>query len=240
MSEPKSRKEQVRLMFDNIAHKYDFLNHFLSAGIDKGWRKKLVKMVQHHQPQHTLDVATGTADLAIALAQKTKTPITGIDISNGMLEIGREKLKKLKLDHQIVLQQADSENLPFDDQTFDAVMVAFGVRNFETLDKGLKEMFRVLKPGGILAVLEFSKPRKFPVKQLYNFYFKYILPMLGRLISKDKAAYTYLPESVGQFPDGKLFLERLELCGYTNNAERRLTFGIATIYTGFKAYYVSN
>ncbi|MDD3636007.1 MAG: bifunctional demethylmenaquinone methyltransferase/2-methoxy-6-polyprenyl-1,4-benzoquinol methylase UbiE [Bacteroidales bacterium] len=235
MSEPKSRKEQVRLMFDNIAHKYDFLNHFLSAGIDKGWRKKLVKMVQHHQPQHTLDVATGTADLAIALARKSQTPITGIDISNGMLEIGREKLKKLKLDHQIVLQQADSENLPFDDQTFDAVMVAFGVRNFETLDKGLKEMFRVLKPGGMLAVLEFSKPRKFPVKQLYNFYFKYILPMLGRLISKDKAAYTYLPESVGQFPDGKLFLERLVSCGYVNNAEKRLTFGIATIYSGFKS-----
>ncbi|HOI33271.1 MAG TPA: class I SAM-dependent methyltransferase, partial [Bacteroidales bacterium] len=140
-----------------------------------------------------------------------------------------------KLDQQILLQQADSENIPFADQTFDAVMVAFGVRNFETLDKGIKEMFRVLKPGGMLAVLEFSKPRKFPVKQLYNFYFKYILPMLGRMISKDKAAYTYLPESVGQFPDGKLFLNRMESCGFVKNSEKRLTFGIATIYTGFKA-----
>ncbi|MDD4373888.1 MAG: bifunctional demethylmenaquinone methyltransferase/2-methoxy-6-polyprenyl-1,4-benzoquinol methylase UbiE [Bacteroidales bacterium] len=235
MSEPKSRKEQVRLMFDNIARKYDFLNHFLSAGIDKGWRKKVVKLIIQQQPTHILDVATGTADLAIALAQKSKSPITGIDISNGMLEIGREKLKKLKLDQQILLQQADSENIPFADQTFDAVMVAFGVRNFETLDKGIKEMFRVLKPGGMLAVLEFSKPRKFPVKQLYNFYFKYILPMLGRMISKDKAAYTYLPESVGQFPDGKLFLNRMESCGFVKNSEKRLTFGIATIYTGFKA-----
>ena len=222
-------------MFDNIAHKYDFLNHFLSAGIDIGWRKKLVKMINQHQPQRTLDVATGTADLAIALAKKTKMPITGIDISNGMLDIGRKKLKKLNLDQQIVLQQADSENLPFDDNVFDAVMVAFGVRNFETLDKGLAEMNRVLNPGGMLAVLEFSRPRKFPVKQVYNFYFRYILPLLGRMISKDKGAYTYLPESVGQFPDGQDFLDHLTSCGYHKNTERRLSFGIATIYTGFKA-----
>jgi demethylmenaquinone methyltransferase/2-methoxy-6-polyprenyl-1,4-benzoquinol methylase len=235
MTASTGKKEQVRVMFDNIAHKYDFLNHFLSAGIDIGWRKKLVKMINKHQPQHTLDVATGTADLAIALAKKTKTPIIGIDISNGMLDIGREKLKKLNLDQQIVLQQADSENLPFDDNVFDAVMVAFGVRNFENLDKGLAEMNRVLKPGGMLAVLEFSRPRKFPVKQLYNFYFRFILPFLGRLISKDKGAYTYLPESVGKFPDGQDFINHLTSCGYHQNSERRLSFGIATIYTGFKA-----
>jgi demethylmenaquinone methyltransferase/2-methoxy-6-polyprenyl-1,4-benzoquinol methylase len=235
MTASTGKKEQVRVMFDNIAHKYDFLNHFLSAGIDIGWRKKLVKMINKHQPQHTLDVATGTADLAIALAKKTKTPIIGIDISNGMLDIGREKLKKLNLDQQIVLQQADSENLPFDDNVFDAVMVAFGVRNFENLDKGLAEMNRVLKPGGMLAVLEFSRPRKFPVKQLYNFYFRFILPFLGRLISKDKGAYTYLPESVGKFPDGQDFINHLTSCGYHKNSERRLSFGIATIYTGFKA-----
>ena len=235
MTASTGKKEQVRVMFDNIAYKYDFLNHFLSAGIDIGWRKKLVKMINKHQPQHTLDVATGTADLAIALAKKTKTPIIGIDISNGMLDIGREKLKKLNLDQQIVLQQADSENLPFNDNVFDAVMVAFGVRNFENLDKGLAEMNRVLKPGGMLAVLEFSRPRKFPVKQLYNFYFRFILPFLGRLISKDKGAYTYLPESVGKFPDGQDFINHLTSCGYHKNSERRLSFGIATIYTGFKA-----
>jgi demethylmenaquinone methyltransferase/2-methoxy-6-polyprenyl-1,4-benzoquinol methylase len=235
MTASTGKKEQVRVMFDNIAHKYDFLNHFLSAGIDIGWRKKLVKMINKHQPQHTLDVATGTADLAIALAKKTKTPIIGIDISNGMLDIGREKLKKLNLDQQIVLQQADSENLPFNDNVFDAVMIAFGVRNFENLDKGLAEMNRVLKPGGMLAVLEFSRPRKFPVKQLYNFYFRFILPFLGRLISKDKGAYTYLPESVGKFPDGQDFINHLTSCGYHKNSERRLSFGIATIYTGFKA-----
>jgi demethylmenaquinone methyltransferase/2-methoxy-6-polyprenyl-1,4-benzoquinol methylase len=235
MTASTGKKEQVRVMFDNIAHKYDFLNHFLSAGIDIGWRKKLVKMINKHQPQRTLDVATGTADLAIALAKKTKSPIIGIDISNGMLDIGREKLKKLNLDQQILLQQADSENLPFDDNFFDAVMVAFGVRNFETLDKGLTEMNRVLKPGGMLAVLEFSRPRKFPVKQLYNFYFRFILPLLGRLISKDKGAYTYLPESVGKFPDGQDFLDHLKSCGYHQNSERRLSFGIATIYAGFKA-----
>jgi demethylmenaquinone methyltransferase/2-methoxy-6-polyprenyl-1,4-benzoquinol methylase len=152
-----------------------------------------------------------------------------------MLDIGREKLKKLNLDQQIVLQQADSENLPFNDNVFDAVMVAFGVRNFENLDKGLAEMNRVLKPGGMLAVLEFSRPRKFPVKQLYNFYFRFILPFLGRLISKDKGAYTYLPESVGKFPDGQDFINHLTSCGYHKNSERRLSFGIATIYTGFKA-----
>ncbi len=235
MTDNTGKKEQVRVMFDNIAHKYDFLNHFLSAGIDKGWRRTMVKMIEKHQPQNTLDVATGTADLAIALAKKNKNAIIGVDISNGMLEIGREKLKKLKLEEQVILKQADSENLPFEDHSFDAVMVAFGVRNFETLDKGLAEMFRVLRPGGMLAVLEFSRPRKFPVKQLYNFYFRYILPLLGRMISKDKGAYTYLPESVGQFPDGQKFIDHLEAVGYTNSSEKRLTFGIATIYSAYKA-----
>ncbi len=223
-------------MFDNIAHRYDFLNHFLSAGIDRGWRRKMVKMIAKNKPTGVLDVATGTADLAIALAKYTNSPITGIDISNGMLDIGRTKLKKIGRTQQIVLQQADSENLPFGDGSFDVVMVAFGVRNFETLDKGLAEMQRVLRPpGGMVAILEFSRPpRTFPIKQLYQFYFRFILPVLGRIISKDKAAYTYLPDSVGQFPDGKDFLEHLHKTGFDKTREDRLSFGIATIYTGHK------
>jgi len=234
MTTKTGKKEQVQNMFDNIAHRYDFLNHFLSAGIDRGWRRKMVKMIAKNKPTAVLDVATGTADLAIALAKYTNSPITGIDISNGMLDIGRDKLKKIGRVQQIVLQQADSENLPFTDGSFDVVMVAFGVRNFETLDKGLAEMQRVLRPGGIVAILEFSRPRAFPIKQLYQFYFKFILPVLGRLISKDKAAYTYLPDSVGQFPDGKEFLDHLHKTGYDKTHEERLSFGIATIYTGHK------
>lgn len=233
MTAASGKKEQVEKMFDNIAHKYDFLNHFLSAGIDKSWRKKVVKMVAAHQPAAVLDVATGTADLAIALSKITKSPITGVDISAGMLDIGRQKLSKMKLDQQIVLTQADSENLPFETGTFDAAMVAFGVRNFETLSKGLAEMRRVLRPGGMIAVLEFSRPRAFPIKQIYHFYFRYILPGLGKMISRDQGAYTYLPESVSIFPDGKDFLVKLEKAGFTQTAERRLTFGIATIYTAY-------
>lgn len=234
MTTKKGKKEQVQHMFDNIAHRYDFLNHFLSAGIDRGWRRKMVKMIAKNKPTGVLDVATGTADLAIALAKYTNSPITGIDISNGMLDIGRAKLKKIGRVQQIVLQQADSENLPFGDGSFDVVMVAFGVRNFETLDKGLAEMQRVLRPGGMVAILEFSRPRTFPIKQLYQFYFRFILPVLGRIISKDKAAYTYLPDSVGQFPDGKDFLQHLHKTGYDKTHQKRLNFGIATIYTGHK------
>jgi demethylmenaquinone methyltransferase / 2-methoxy-6-polyprenyl-1,4-benzoquinol methylase len=228
------KKEQVRLMFDNIAGKYDFLNHFLSAGIDKLWRRRLVRILMKSNPQSILDVATGTADLAIALSKKTKAQIEGVDISQGMLDVGHQKLKKMQLDKQITLKLADSEQLPFDSDRFDATMVAFGVRNFEDLDQGLKEMQRVLKKGGMIAVLEFSRPKAFPIKQLYNFYFKNILPGLGRLVSRDKGAYTYLPESVGIFPDGEDFLRRLEGAGFNGTNQKRLTFGIATIYTGFK------
>lgn len=234
MTVTQGKKEQVRVMFDNIAGKYDFLNHFLSAGIDVLWRKKLVEMLMKSNPEHILDVATGTADLAIELAKKTKASITGVDISQGMLDIGQQKLISKKLDHQIVLKLADSEMLPFENHSFDAAMVAFGVRNFENLDKGLAEMQRVLTKNGMIAVLEFSRPRVFPVKQFYNFYFRFILPSLGRMVSKDKEAYTYLPESVGNFPDGNDFLVHLEKANFSKVSQRRLTFGIATIYTGFK------
>jgi demethylmenaquinone methyltransferase/2-methoxy-6-polyprenyl-1,4-benzoquinol methylase len=230
-----AKKEEVRTMFNNIAGRYDFLNHFLSAGIDRIWRKKLVKMLLKSNPQQILDVATGTADLAIALAAKTKSPIIGVDISQGMLDIGHQKLKNKGLDHQITLELADSEALPFNNETFDAAMVAFGVRNFEDLDQGLSEISRVVKPGGMVAVLEFSRPKAFPVKQLYHFYFKNILPVMGRMVSKNQSAYTYLPESVNVFPDGRDFLQHLEKNGFQTTAQRRLTFGIATIYTGFKA-----
>lgn len=221
-------------MFDSIAGKYDFLNHFLSAGIDYSWRKKVAKIVAQEKPASVLDVATGTADLAITVARRTKAKITGIDISSGMLQIGIKKLEQKALNQQISLLQADSEKIPFEAKTFDVSMVAFGVRNFENLNDGLSEMHRVTKPGGLIVVLEFSKPRKFPVKQLYSFYFRHILPAVGRLISKDQGAYTYLPDSVGQFPDGKQFLDELERSGFTKVSERRLTFGIASIYTGRK------
>lgn len=229
-----AKKEEVRTMFNNIAERYDFLNHFLSAGIDRVWRKKLVRMLLKSNPQQVLDVATGTADLAIALAAKTKSPIIGVDISQGMLDIGHQKLIKKGLDKQITLELADSESMPFNNETFDAAMVAFGVRNFEDLDQGLSEISRVVKPGGMVAVLEFSRPKAFPVKQLYHFYFKNILPVMGRMVSKNQSAYTYLPESVQAFPDGREFLKHLEKNGFQTTSQRRLTFGIATIYTGFK------
>lgn len=229
-----SKKEQVADMFDNIAARYDLLNHVLSLSIDKGWRKKVVKMASEGKPKLILDVATGTADLAIALEKAAPEAITGIDISAGMLEVGREKVAKKGLSKMISLEQADSENLPFPDQTFDAITVAFGVRNFENLEKGLSEMFRVLKPGGKLLVLEFSQPQKFPFKQLYNFYFKNILPTIGKLVSKDARAYTYLPESVQAFPYGDKFMTIMENCGYKKGRKIPVTFGIATIYEGLK------
>lgn len=204
-------------------------------GIDRLWRKRLVKMLIEHNPETVLDVATGTADLAITVSKYSKAKITGIDIADEMVNIGRMKIASLNLNQQIELKVADSENIPFSDNTFDAAIVAFGVRNFETLNKGLSEMNRVLKSGGIIAVLEFSRPRHFPVRNLYMFYFRYILPSLGRMISGDKSAYTYLPDSVKQFPDGSDFLQHLIETGFILTTEKRLTFGIATIYTGFKA-----
>ncbi|MCP2042148.1 bifunctional demethylmenaquinone methyltransferase/2-methoxy-6-polyprenyl-1,4-benzoquinol methylase UbiE [Pontibacter sp. HSC-36F09] len=228
------KKSQVAQMFDNIAGKYDFLNHFLSAGIDIIWRKKAVSLLKAEKPKQILDIATGTADFAIEALSLNPDKITGVDISEGMLAVGREKLKRKGLAHRIELKYGDSENLPFEDNSFDAITVAFGVRNFENLKQGLSEMQRVLKPGGTAVVLEFSNPQSFPMKQLYQFYFKNILPMVGKFVSKDRAAYTYLPESVQAFPDGKKFLNIFEEVGFKQTKWHSLTFGISSIYTGKK------
>lgn len=228
------KKEQMAKMFNNISHRYDFLNHLLSLGIDKLWRKTAIDILRPLRPQVILDVATGTGDFAIQALSLAPQKITGIDISEGMLSIGRRKIEKRKLTGRIELLQGDSENIQFAENTFDAATVGFGVRNFEDLEKGLAEILRVLKPDGMLVVLEFSRPRTFPMRQLYNFYFKNILPGLGRLISKDKSAYTYLPESVEVFPDGMDFINILKKVGYKDTACKPLTFGISSIYTGRK------
>lgn len=233
-NQTQSKKEQVAAMFNNISKRYDLLNHLLSLGIDIYWRKRAINLLRSEKPKTILDIATGTGDFAIEALSLGPDKIIGVDISEGMLDIGRRKLKKLRLDQKIELRTGDSERLLFDDNIFDAVIVAFGVRNFEHLEKGLADMYRVLKPGGTVVILEFSKPKKFPLKQLYNFYFKYILPSIGRLISKDQSAYTYLPESVQAFPDGKAMLEILNSVGYKNTICRSLTFGISAIYTGKK------
>jgi demethylmenaquinone methyltransferase / 2-methoxy-6-polyprenyl-1,4-benzoquinol methylase len=225
-----SKKQQVEEMFDNISGRYDFLNRVLSLGIDIQWRKKVRNIVAASGAKNILDVATGTADLAIELSNIPGTRITGIDISSGMLAKGDVKLEKLGLTDRIVLKQADSENLPFEDATFEAITVSFGVRNFENLEKGMREMGRVLKPGGSLVVLEFSKPRNPVFSAIYWFYFKYILPPLGRLISKDATAYTYLPESVAAFPEGSAFEAVAKSAGYSKISFKGLTFGISTIY----------
>jgi demethylmenaquinone methyltransferase/2-methoxy-6-polyprenyl-1,4-benzoquinol methylase len=230
----KGKKEQVAGMFDNIAPKYDFLNHFLSFGIDKLWRRKAIRLIKPFAPSAVLDVATGTGDLAIEALKTGALKITGIDISTEMLEIGRRKIKQLSLDHQITLQQGDSEALDFADASFDAVTVAFGVRNFEDLPGGLSEIHRVLRKGGVACILEFSKPKKFPFKQLYSFYSFHILPFIGRIVSNDQSAYRYLPESVDGFPDGKEFLNHLREAGFVKTSEHRQTFGVATIYTAIK------
>ena len=230
----KGKKDQVAEMFDNIAPRYDFLNHFLSFGIDKVWRRKAIRLLMKHSPSMILDVATGTGDFAIESLKTGAQKVIGVDISEEMLVVGRAKIKALGVDHRIILQKGDSEELEFSDNLFDAVTIAFGVRNFENLSKGIKELFRVLKPGAIVCILEFSKPKNFPVKQLYGFYSFYILPFFGRLFSNDKSAYRYLPESVEQFPDGEEFLKVLNQCGFTQTREYRQTFGVATIYTGIK------
>ncbi|HHM21027.1 MAG TPA: bifunctional demethylmenaquinone methyltransferase/2-methoxy-6-polyprenyl-1,4-benzoquinol methylase UbiE [Bacteroidetes bacterium] len=230
-----SKKTQVSKMFDNIAPWYDFLNHLLSLGIDRSWRKKAIKELKTLKPKTLLDVATGTGDFAIeATRQLSPAKVIGIDISNEMLEIGRRKMAKKGLDGRVELLLADSENIPFANNTFDAVTVAFGVRNFDNLEKGIKEMNRVLKPGGRLVVLEFSRPTLFPFKQLYNFYFKNILPAIGRLTSKDPKAYSYLYESVQAFPDGKEFAEVLKSAGYQSVTYKALTLGVCTIYRASK------
>jgi demethylmenaquinone methyltransferase / 2-methoxy-6-polyprenyl-1,4-benzoquinol methylase len=230
----KGKKEQVAEMFDHIASRYDFLNHFLSFGIDKLWRRRAIHLVKPFMPNEILDVATGTADFAIEALKTGAKRITAVDISENMIAIGRKKVADLGLSRQITLEKGDSEDLNFADSSFAAVTVAFGVRNFENLSSGLAEIYRVLKPGGVLCVLEFSKPRHFPVKQFYNLYSYYILPFFGRLISNDKSAYHYLPESVGGFPDGKDFITFLLKAGFRRTKEYRQTFGVATIYLGIK------
>lgn len=228
------KKEQVARMFNNISRRYDMLNHLLSFGVDIIWRKKAIKMLKPYKPQLILDIATGTADFAIEALALNPQKVIGVDISEGMLAVGRKKIAKMGLQDKIELQTGDSEKLLFSDNKFDAIIVSFGVRNFENLEKGLEDMYRVLKPGGTTVIVEFSKPTVFPFKQLYNFYFKYILPLIGKIISKDNAAYSYLPESVQAFPYGDKFLEALKKTGYKNTACRPLTFGISSIYLGQK------
>ena len=230
-----SKKEQVATMFDDIAFRYDFLNHFLSGGIDVGWRKKAIHQLSSLQPKQILDVATGTADMAIiesAILNPEK--ITGIDISEGMLEIGRKKIDKLGLSDKIELINGDSETINFADNSFDAVTVAFGVRNFEDLEKGLSEIKRVLKPGGKLVVLECTKPKMIGVKQLYKVYMNWITPAIGKLFSKNRNAYSYLNESIKKFPEGKNFTSILNNLGYKNTYCKPLTLGTCSIYCGEK------
>ncbi len=229
------KKQQVERMFDNIAHRYDFLNHFLSLGIDNVWRKKAIKNLNTIQPKSVLDIATGTGDVAFAINKNIKPEtLVGLDLSEGMLKFAREKAKKRGLENTISFVKGDSENLEFADNSFEGVIVSFGVRNFENLEKGLAEIHRVLKPNGKLVVLEFSKPKKFPVKNLYNFYFNNILPLWGKLISKDQSAYTYLPESVKAFPEGNAFCGIMQKQGFSVVEQKPLTFGICTIYSGIR------
>jgi demethylmenaquinone methyltransferase/2-methoxy-6-polyprenyl-1,4-benzoquinol methylase len=229
------KKEQVAQMFNNIARRYDFLNHFLSLGIDNIWRRKAIHCLKDISAEPViLDVASGTGDLAIAALKLNPKKIIGIDISEEMLNIGIQKINKKGYQNIIELKKGDSENIEFDNDFFDGITVAFGVRNFENLNKGLSEMYRVLKPGGRAVILEFSKPRLFPVKQLYDFYFKAVLPMLGKIISKDSSAYTYLPESVNAFPEREQFIQELENLGFKNCTFKPLSFGIAMIYVGLK------
>jgi demethylmenaquinone methyltransferase/2-methoxy-6-polyprenyl-1,4-benzoquinol methylase len=230
-----TKKEQVADMFNNIAKTYDFLNHFMSLGIDIIWRKKAINELKKDKPALILDVATGTGDFAFeALSILKPQKIVGVDISQGMLDIAKQKIAKRNLSQQFEVKLGDSEKLPFTDSEFDAVTVAYGVRNFENLETGLADMLRVLKPGGKVVILEFSKPKVFPVKQLYNFYFNYITPGIGKIFSKDARAYTYLPESVAAFPDGKNFVGLMDKVGFKNTKNRPLAFGICSIYTGVK------
>lgn len=230
-----SKKKQVTTMFDKVAPYYDFLNRFLSLRIDVLWRKKALRMLAKSNPKKTLDIATGTADLAI-MANKIWTPekIVGLDISKEMLRVGQTKVEKKNLSSIISLEQGDSENLRFKDGEFDTVMAAFGVRNFENLEKGLSEMNRVLEKGGTCMILEFSRPRVFPLKQIFNVYFKYILPVIGKLTSKDPKAYEYLYESVQVFPDYDNFASILKKTGFVDVTYKPLSFGICTIYLAKK------
>ena len=229
-----SKKEEVAEMFDNISKRYDFLNHFLSLGIDKLWRRKAVRQLKDLRPKRILDLATGTGDFAIAALKLNPDEVVGVDISQGMLDMGIQKMKKRGHDKIVKMQLADSEKLPFEDASFDALTVGFGVRNYENLEKGLSDMLRILRPGGKAVILEFSKPKKFPIKQVFGFYSKRVIPFLGKLISKDKRAYAYLPESVEAFPEGTDFETIMTKLGYKDVNSILLSGGIATIYMGLK------
>ena len=230
-----SKKEQVAKMFNNISGTYDFLNHFLSLGIDIIWRKKAIKELLADRPKLILDVATGTGDFAFeAISILKPNNIIGVDISRGMLDVAEQKIKKRGLSQTFEVRLGDSERLLFEDNTFDAVTVAYGVRNFENLEKGLSDIYRVLKPGAKAVILEFSQPKRFPIKQLYNFYFYCITPAIGKLFSKDNSAYAYLPESVAAFPDGENFTDLMQQVGFKQQKCRPLAFGICSIYTGVK------
>lgn len=228
------KKKQVEQMFDTISENYDDLNRVISFGIDTSWRKKVIDFVMQTHPKTALDIATGTGDLAISLAEAGVPKVVGLDLSDGMLNVGRKKITEKKLDKVIEMIQGDSEDLPFDNDSFDAITVAFGVRNFETLENGLKEILRVLKPGGVFVVLETSVPTKFPFKQGYRFHSRFILPTIGKLFSKDKVAYKYLSDSAAVFPFGEKFNNILVKVGFTQVKHLPQTMGVATIYTASK------
>jgi demethylmenaquinone methyltransferase/2-methoxy-6-polyprenyl-1,4-benzoquinol methylase len=230
----KGKKEQVATMFDNISANYDGLNRVISFGIDISWRKKVVQLVSKNNPKQILDIATGTGDLAIMMSQLNPDKIIGLDISAGMLDVGKRKIANVNLSDKIDMVVGDSENMPFNDNTFDAITVSFGVRNFANLDKGLTEIKRVLKPGGTFVVLETSNPTKFPFKQGYKFYTTYILPFIGKIFSRDKAAYSYLCESANIFPFGEAFDNILQKNGFIDTEYSPVTFGVATIYSATK------
>jgi demethylmenaquinone methyltransferase/2-methoxy-6-polyprenyl-1,4-benzoquinol methylase len=230
-----SKKEQVAAMFNAISPKYDALNRILSAGIDQSWRRKTLREIRATGALKLLDVATGTADLALALAKGIPgSKVVGVDISSGMLEVGRSKVRAKDLEGRVRLDLGDGEQLPYEESSFGAVTVAFGVRNFENLEQGLRDMRRVLEPGGTLAVLEFSQPTAWPLRSLYLFYFKNILPRIGRMVSKDASAYTYLPNSVQAFPYGEAFAAKLREAGFQSVRVRPLTFGVASLYLAIK------
>lgn len=228
------KKEQVSQMFDTISGNYDGLNRVISFGIDIKWRKKVLKIVSAKNPERILDIATGTGDLAILMAETPAKEIIGADISEGMMEVGRKKVSEKGLDNRIKLVYGDSENLPFEDNYFDAITVAFGVRNFETLEKGLAEILRVLKPNGVFVILETSVPTKFPFKQGYNIYCKYMMPLIGKMFSKDQSAYTYLSKSASVFPHGEELNNILRKIGFIEVKNMPQTFGAATIYSASK------
>jgi demethylmenaquinone methyltransferase/2-methoxy-6-polyprenyl-1,4-benzoquinol methylase len=235
IGEVAGKKQEVESMFDAIAPKYDLLNRVLSLGIDRVWRTEAVKMAGRaldRPPRRILDVATGTADLAVEALKLGPDRVIGVDIAEEMLAVGRDKLRERRLDHRITLQRGDAEDLEFADGSFDLVLVAFGVRNFENLGRGLEELHRVLRPGGVLVVLEFSQPRAFPMRQLYGVYSRHVLPRVGRTVSGDSGAYDYLPESIQAFPDGDDFLGVMDEAGFGGLKQKRLTFGVASLYRG--------